>query len=109
MSTLTQVRCGCGKHVVSLTDDKLVHYDNEWWKLRCLFTKVDKRMPKILKKFETMQKEIDAYRKMRLKFVKMKRYMKQLACDNCGHHAGNRFKQEDDQLWCGTCYHQERS
>src|SRR5579859_6167147 len=40
-------RCGCGQHMINLTNDKVVRYQDQWWLLRCLFYKVDQRMPRI--------------------------------------------------------------
>jgi len=95
--------CGCKRHQIVLGSDKLVHYQGNWWELRCLFFKVDKRMPKVIKKYQAMEREVAEARKMRIKFITMKNFMRKLSCDRCGHPAGNRFVQKGDSIQCGGC------
>lgn len=111
MSTATKpmggmaTACGCGRHQVNLVDKDVVRYHDTWWRLGCLFMKVDRRMPKIIRKFEEMEKEVARCRKLRIKFIKMKNYMRQQPCDNCGLQVGNRFVQSGNSLYCGRCRH----
>lgn len=97
------VQCGCGRHLISPTDDDVIVYRERCWKLKCVFLKVDKRLPRILRRMEAMEKEIARHRKMRLKFIRMKKYMRQLPCDYCGEQVGNRFKQVNDGILCNIC------
>lgn len=97
--------CGCGRHMLSTSDSKTVWYDSNWWAVRCLLFKVDKRLPKLLSQLTEQEKIIQSYKKMRLKFIRMKNYMRKLTCSVCGEPVGNRFVQKGDGLLCGTCGH----
>lgn len=98
-------KCGCGRHMLDVGGDKIVHYKNQWWELRCLFFKVDKRMPKVVQKYQKMEREVAEARKLRLKFIKMKKHIRKLPCSRCSHPVGNRFVQVGDGLYCGACNH----
>jgi formylmethanofuran dehydrogenase subunit E len=98
------VLCGCGRHMISPNDDDSIQYRERWWKLKCVFLKVDKRMPRILRRMEKMEKEIERHRKMRLKFIRMKKYIRQVPCNYCGEQVGNRFKQAGDGILCHGCH-----
>lgn len=100
---MSEYKCGCGYHKISSDEKNIVYFKNEWWRLRCLFVKIDKRMPKIISKFEKMERELAKSRKMRLKFIRMKNFIKKTPCSHCGHPAGNRFAQVGDQVLCGQC------
>lgn len=107
-SSKETVMCGCGDHMLYLQD--AARYNNKWWSLRCLFHKVDRRMPRIVQKFSAMEKqikemekEVSAYRKMRLKFTKMKKLLKVTPCSTCGHPSGNRFTICNMEIMCGSC------
>ncbi len=95
--------CGCLRHNVTVGGDKVVLYQNVYWELRCLFVKVDKRMPKIIRKYQEMEKEVGLSRKMKMKFVEMKTFMRGLRCSRCVHPAGNRFTTSGTKIFCGAC------
>lgn len=101
------VQCGCGRHLIDIDGEKVVQYQGRWWQLRCLFLKVDRRMPVILKKFSDMEHaltaEIDKARKMRLKFIQMKKFLRSIPCSGCGYPAGNRFVVRGTDVFCGSC------
>jgi hypothetical protein len=100
--------CGCKSHILTVGDDKVVFYKDKWWKLKCLFVRVDRRMRKIIDKFEEMEKEISLHRKMKIKFSKMKNFIKKLDCSYCGSVVGNRFIQIGNGIYCGKCRHSQR-
>lgn len=97
-------KCGCNRHMINLTDEKVARYKDQWWSLKCLLMKVDKRMPRIVETFNKLEKEAKAYRKMRAKFIKMKNFLKQMPCVVCGYEAGNRFVHTEERIYCGKCW-----
>lgn len=98
-----EVECGCKRHTINMFDDNIALHNGQWWALRCLFYKVDRRMPKILNRIDQLQKKLREYKKMQIKFVKMKTFMRTLDCAKCGFPVGNRFVQLDDGIYCGRC------
>lgn len=96
-------KCGCGRHFVTVNGKDVVSYNGAFWQLSCLSIKVDKRMPKLLRLLDKQEKEIKSYRKMKLKFIRMKKFIRELSCSHCGHPVGNRFKEIGDGLFCGLC------
>lgn len=95
--------CGCGRHGIDPKDNKVVMYKGAYWLLRCLFFKVDQRMPKVVRKYKDMERQAALARKMRLKFIQMKKLLRTVPCAKCDHNAGNRFAIIGDALYCGTC------
>ena len=102
-SSDSEAMCGCGRHMVNVSDGKIVWYNNNWWSIRCLCFKVDQRLPRFIAKIAILETALENHKKMRLKFIRMKSHMKKLPCSNCGHPVGNRFVQKKDGLLCGTC------
>jgi transcription elongation factor Elf1 len=96
-------KCGCGRHFVTINGKDVVNYNGEFWQLTCLSIKIDKRMPKLLRLLDEKDRQIKAYRKMRLKFIRMKKFIRKMPCSHCGHNVGNRFKEIGDGLFCGIC------
>ncbi len=97
-------RCGCGRHFLE-HKDKYAIYDREPWKLSCLFLKIDKRVHKFISVIENLKKDAKKYQKMKMKFIKMKKYIKTHACHKCGKALGNRFRQvKENMLICGSCW-----
>lgn len=96
-------KCGCGRHFLE-HKEKFAVYEKSHWKLSCLFMKKDKRMTRILTLVQKLKKEADNYKKMRLKFIRMKNYIKEQSCPKCGLSLGNRFHLLGEDLVCGNCW-----
>lgn len=99
-------KCGCERHSVDSLDADVVYYKGRFWTLRCLFLKVDRRMPIIIERYNKMRSEVLAARKMKDRFIKMKKYIRKLPCGTCGKPAGNRAEFSGDMLLCGGCMYQ---
>lgn len=101
--TKCATQCGCGRHLVDIDGDKVVQYHGKWWRTSCLFMKIDRRMPTIVRKFEKLTAEVDKCHRMRLKFIQMKKFLRSIPCSGCGHPAGNRFVVMGTDIFCGSC------
>lgn len=95
-------KCGCGRHFID-TLERTALFENKTWKLPCLFMKVDKRAAKIMALFQKLKADADQYQKMKTKFTKMKKYLRNQPCVNCKRKLGNRFRQYNEDFVCGRC------
>jgi hypothetical protein len=95
------VECACGRHLVR--KDEAVTYQDKQWRLSCFILKADRRMERIFAYMRSLEKDSEAYRKMRLKFIRMKNYLRSEPCVHCGYPLGNRFVRVDDGFRCKKC------
>lgn len=99
--------CGCGTHLIDVSEE-LALYQKKWWTLRCLSIKVDKRLPRIIEKMERLERQVKSGSKMRLKFIRMKKFLTQMPCTSCNYSVGNRFVHKGEKIYCGKCWFNRR-